>query len=515
MLGCGAGKRLARDPNTLVVMELGDADTLNPLYTSNYYGVLFETFIFDSLVNFGSNFQVVPALATSWKGAPDGLHWTVELRHGVTFSDGAPFTSRDVVWTYQAMLNPATGFLYRGQFAFIKDVVAEGPYRVRFDLSQTNATFVSQGMAAPILPAHILAKTPFAAQRQSGFGEHPVGTGVYSFVRWQHDEQLSLKRNPHYWGGTPLIPRIAFLIVLDDQARIEAMESGNADVDDGLGPGSYEVLKEARTDLRLLHIPDLFTAFMYLNFKRPGIPDLAVRRAMMYGWDRQADLEGLSRGDIAIATGIVPEALRTWYDPNVRRYPYDPARARALLDAAGYRLGPDGVRRRGNVRLAYTLNFPGSGQPDFESEIAPAFQADMRSIGISITIQQLDYATFIERTQDRNFDIAISGWGGVPDPDQLTLLGCDQFPPAGNNDMSYCNKRIDRDVHLGIKLVDPAKRKPVYDDMQREIADQLPVLYYDSEFYRVAISPRVQFDFSHVLPDDFLFLNVGRWRLAR
>jgi peptide/nickel transport system substrate-binding protein len=513
--GCGAGKRLSRDPSTLVVLELADADTLNPLYSTNYYSTVYESLVFDSLVNIGSDFEPIPALATSWKGTPDGLHWTVELRRGVKFTDGAPFASKDVVWTYRAMLNPDTAFPYRGQFAFIKNVEAEGPYRVHFDLSQTNALFVIQALNAPILPEHILGKTAFKGQRQTGFGEHPVGTGPYVFKQWLHDEQVSFERNPQYWDRPAEIPRIVFRVVLDDQARIDAMESGDADLNDGMNAGSYEILKEAHTNLHLLHVPDLYSYFFYLNFTRPGIPDLAVRRAMMYGWDRQAELKGLTRGDSDLATGIVPEALRTWYDPNVRRYPYEPARARALLETAGYRVGPDGVRRRGRVRLAYTLTFPGSGQASTSAEIATAFQADMRAVGIAVTVQQLDYATFLTQTQDGHYDIAISGWGGVPDPDQLTLLGSDQFPPAGNNDMFYRNPRIDRDVHMGIKLVDPAKRKPFYDDMQRLIADDVPVLFYEFPFSRVAISPRVQFDFEHALPDQYLFLNVNRWRLVR
>ena len=499
MSGCAGKKGLARDPDTLVVLENGDADTANPLYSTNYYSTVYENLIFDSLVNLDSEFRPIPDLATSWTTTPDGLHWTVKLRRGIRFSDGAPFSSKDVVWTWRAMLDPATAFPYRGQFAYVKDVVALGPYAARFDLSTTNALFVISALNAPVLPEHILGKTPFGQQRQTGFGEHPVGTGPYVFKQWLHDEQATFERNAHYWDGSPLIPRVAFRIVLDDQARIDAMEAGDGDVNDGMNASSFEILKEAHTDLRLLHVPDLYSAFFFLNFSRPGIPDLAVRRAMMYGWDRKDELNGITRGDSQLATGIIPPALRTWYEPNVRLYPYDPNRARSLLDAAGYRLGRDGVRRRGGVRLAYTLNFPGSGQASTGMEIAATFQADMHAIGIGITVQQLDYATFLTQTQDGKYDIAISGWGGVPDPDQLTLLGCDQFPPAGNNDMHYCNRRIDKDVHLGLERSIRRGASSIYDDMQRQIADQVPVLYYESLFSRAAISPRV----SLILPTPY------------
>ncbi len=510
--GC-ASHRLARDPNTLVVLELADAETLNPLYSSNYYAAVYESLIFDGLVNLNTDFAPIPDLATSWKSTPDGLHWSVALRRGVTWSDGQPFTSKDVVWTYRAMLDPGTGFPYRGQFAYIKTVQADGPYRVRFDLSQTNALFVLQALDSAILPEHILGKIPFKQQRQSNFGEHPVGTGPYVLRRWLHDEEVTFERNPRFWDGPAIIPRVAFRIVFDDQARIDAMESGDGDVDDGMNASSYQILRERRANLRLLHIPDLYVRFIYVNFTRAGLGDVNVRRAMMYGWDREAEIIGLTRGDAALATGVIPIALRRWYEPHVRTYPYDPGRARRILESAGYRLGADGVRRRGKVRLAYTLTFPGSGKASNSLELGAAFQSDMRAIGIEVTLQQLDYATFIRSLDDGKFDLGDSGWGGVPDPDQLTLLGSDQFPPAGNNDMHYRNPHVDRDVHLGLATIDPPKRKAYYDEMQRLVAEDVPVLFYEFEYSRAALSRRVQLDVADAMPDQYLFLNVNRWRL--
>jgi peptide/nickel transport system substrate-binding protein len=513
--GCGAGQRVTRDPNTLIVLELADATTLNPLFSSNYYSAVYESLIFDGLVNIGSDYQPIPDLATSWTATPDGLHWTVELRRGVRWSDGTPFDARDVTWTYAAMLSPDTGFPYRGQFAYIRSVRADGAYRVRFDLAQPNALFVLEALNAPILPRHILGGIAFKGQQASTFGEHPVGTGPYALREWRHDEQLTLTRNPHFWAGPAAIATVAFRVVLDDQARTDAMQRGEADVDDGMGASAFQILKEGHAKLQLLHVPDLYSEFVYVNFARPGLEDVRVRRAMMYGWDRVREIAGLTHNDADPALGIIPVALRYWYDPHVRVYPYDPARARASLDAAGYRAGADGVRRRGKVRLEYTLSFPGNGQASFALQIATVFQADMRAIGIAIDLQQIDYATFLTQTQNEQFDLAISGWGGTPDPDQETLLASDQFPPAGNNLMHYHSPRMDRDLRVGLATIDPAKRKPYYDDMQRLIAEDVPVLYYEFPFSRTAISPRVKLDVTHALPDQYLFLSLGRWRLVR
>jgi len=515
--GC-AGGRPHRDPNTLVVLELGDADTLNPLFSNNEYSFLYQSLIYDGLVTVGDDFKDAPDLATSWKSTPDGLHWTVEMRHDARWSDGTPLTSRDVVFTWEAQLDPATGFPYRGQFTYIKKVTAEGPYRVRFDLATRNALFTSQGLGADILPEHILGKIPHSHLRASDFGEHPVGTGPYILASWKHDENLTFTPNPHWFGGTSNIKRIVFQVVLNDQARTDAIEQGVADIDDGVPTSAFQILKadvaSGRVDVHLLHVPDLFTIGPWINFKRAGLGDVVVRRAMMYGWDRTAVIRGLLHGDADVATSITPDGLRRWYDPSVTQYPYDPARARALLEDAGYNLDKDGVRRKGKVRLSYVYVFPGNGGADPNIDIASAFQADMRAIGIGITIRSLDYATFIDETNAGNYDIAYTGWGGVPDPDQISLFGCDQFPPNGNNTMYYCNKRLTSILNLGLETIDYSKRRLLYDQMQQIVANDVPMLFFFYPYFRIAIAPRVHLDYTKALPDYYIFRDLPSWTLG-
>ncbi|GAC1444068.1 MAG: peptide-binding protein [Vulcanimicrobiaceae bacterium] len=513
LVGCSHAHADRRDPNTLIVMELGDTRGLNPMFSNDAYASTYETLIYDGLVAVGNDFADAPDLATSWKSSPDGKTWDVELRHGVKWSDGEPFTSRDVVWTWTTQLDPATAFPYRGQFDYLKTVTARGPYRVRFTLKNTNALFVSQVLGSFVLPEHVLGKIAHNQLRLSNFGEHPIGTGPYKLERWRHDEELDFVRNDGWYGGRPNIPKLAFRIVINDQARIEAMEEGAADVDDTIGASGYQILKTDRADVELLHVPDLYVYFNYINLKRPGLADREVRRAMMYGWDREGLTKGFARGDAEVATSILPSALKDWYLPKVRTYPYDPARARRTLDAAGWRPGPDGVRAKHGVRLAYTFLLPGSGSGATQ-DFAAIFQADMRAIGIAIDISSIDYATFLDKTQSGQFDLANSGWGGVPDPDQQTLLDSTQTPPNGNNEMYYKNAAVDRDVREGIKLIDKTRRKPYYDDMQRRIAEDVPVLYYQYVFYRTAISKRVKLDYASVLPDIYLWRNVARWRLS-
>lgn len=511
MTAC-SGAAAARRPDTLVVVYPADANTLNPLYANNEPAFLYYYLVFEGLTGVGRNFAVTPALATSWKSTADHLHWDVDLRRGVTWSDGAAFDSRDVVFTWKTMLDPAAAFLYAGQFAYVKRVVARGPYRVHFDLSQPNVLFLSQGLYSAILPVHILGKIPPAQQRISSFGQHPIGTGPYILQSWHHDDALRFVRNPHWWHGPANIPTIEFRIVLSNNARVDAMIDGSADLYPSMAPADYRSLRTAAGQLTFYDVPDLYDRFMLVNNVLPGLKDVTVRRAMMYGWDRDAIAEGLYHGDVIVNDSITPWALTTYHATDVVHYGFDPQRAAAMLDAAGWRRGPDGVRRRGNIRLAFTLKLPtGSSQL---TNVCAAFQADMRAIGIGIDLQQLDYATFIDQTNNVQYEIAFTGWGGVPDPDEFTFLDSSQMIPIGNNESGYRNARVDRDLRAGLQTFDTSARRLLYDDFQRVMSETVPELWGYDEKFSAAYSSRVRIDPRNALPDYYFFWDVYDWSLA-
>ncbi len=510
---CAIPSVARRDPGTLVVLEAGDANTMNPLFANNEPSFLYYGLVLDSLANVGPNFTMIPWLATSWTSTPDRLHWTVQLRHGVRWSDGAPFTSKDVVWTWHAMLDPKTGYPYAGQFNYIKNVRALGPYAVQFDLSHTNALFVSGALDSPILPYHILGKTPDAQLRTSPFGQHPIGTGPYMLERWNHDAEAIFVANPHWWHGPVKIKRLEFRVVLDPNARDQAMENGSADLYDSMGSNDYVTLRKQAPQLRFVHLPDLYTWFIMVNLRTPGLRNERVRQAMMYGWDRQAVISGLLHKDAIEATGIVPVALHYWYDPNVRHYAYDPAKARALLDADGWRVGRDGIRSKDGVRLDYTL-LASTGSHTI-IDVCQEFQSDMRALGIRIHVKELDYATFIADSSDLHYQLAFTGWGGVTDPDEFTFFDSSQIVPIGNNETAYSNPTVDHDLQMGLRTITPAKRRPYYNQMQAITARQLPVLWGYYTYFRAAYVPALHIDRQAALPDLYFWYDVWNWRLDR
>jgi peptide/nickel transport system substrate-binding protein len=504
-----AARAAVRDRDTLVLLELGDADSVNPLLTNQYYAFLYQNLIFDRLVATGANYRPEPMLATSWRANPRGTVWTVRLRRGVRWSDGTPFSAADVVWTFNALTDPKTGSPYSGQYTFIKHVVALDPLTVRFELSSPNATFVVNALQSQwIVPAHVFRGVPDAQIRTSPFGQNPIGTGPYRLVSWSHDQECVFAANPYWWGGTPDVKRIDVQIILDPQSRDDAMLDGAADFNDGIGADDVRTMRR-NPALHEVRIPDLYTRFVQINFHVPPLDDVRVRRAMMYGWDRYGVTHGLRHDAATVGASVEPTGLAFWQDPAVRPYPFDPVEARTLLDAAGWHAGAGRIRTKSGRRLAFTLSLPSS---PLGRDISAEFQADMASIGIAISVQMLDYATFIDQTNSSHFELAYTGWGGSPDPDQLTLLDSHQMPPVGNNYGFYRNPAVDRDLEQGLLVVDPAARKRYYDDMQVRTAADVPVLFASNENYLAAYAPRVHVT-GPLKPGLYFFDNVAHWRL--
>ncbi|MDQ2817855.1 MAG: peptide ABC transporter substrate-binding protein [Candidatus Eremiobacteraeota bacterium] len=411
----------------------------------------------------------------------DGLAITYHLRRGVVWHDGAPFDARDVIFTWHVIMNPANDVTTRSGYDDIAAMSAPDPHTVVLRLKRPYAPavatfFAAGGGALPycVLPEHLLAKLPDI--NHAAYDSKPVGTGPFSVDRYEPGSVLILKANPRYWRGAPKLAEIHWLIVPDTNTRMVMLRTGEADL-------FYLAANNVATQLKGISgihlVQKTMNSFVYLSFnlKHPPLDDVRVRRAIAMGVDRDRIIRDVLRGDGEPANGDQPSF--SWaFDPKSRAPAYDPARAARLLDAAGWRLGPDGYRHKDAKRLSLVFVYWTTGTDPVR--FAPIFQSAMRDLGVDISIKTFpDNLYFAPMAgggilTNGKYDIAWNGWYGGIDPDDSTLWACDQRPPAGNNFSFFCDPRVDAQERIALLSYDRTVRQKAYFEIQRLLNAEVP-----------------------------------------
>ncbi len=476
---------------------------LNPILEQNSIENFTDGLIFDLLVTQDDHHRQVPDLAsvvpTKDNGgiSRDGLTITYHLRRNVTWHDGAPFTSRDVKFTWQAIVNPANNVVSRRGYDQVASVDTPDRFTVVFHMKRLFAPaidtiFGESDTPFRILPQHLLGKYPNL--NQVPFNASPVGTGPFTFVRWQRGDRIILAANPHYFRGAPKIRRMTLLLILDDNTTEAQVRSHEVDLALEIPNTIYRDLDGAAGVVRQL-VPAPIYESIDFNLTRPPLDDIRVRRALVLGADRPS----IARDDTYGAGTLASADLSPYYwayDPALRPAPYDTAQARALLDQAGWHPGTDGVRVRNGRRLSLQLAF-GTG-----SSIARAITAQIqqmyRALGIDVQLKGYDYATYYAVAQSGGilnggkFDLAVYAWVSGSDPDNSSQWTCSAIPPAGNNITRYCSPQMEAAQRLALSMFDRAARKRAYSRIERLLIDDAPAafLYYRSMPY--AHDPQLQ-----------------------
>ena len=412
----------------------------------------------------------------------DGLTIRYHLRRGVLWQDGQPFTARDAIFTWHAIMNPANNTLSRTGYDLITSMTAPDPYtlvvRLKRKYSPATASFFSMsGNPMCVLPEHLLGGMHDI--NHATFNSQPIGTGP--FVVQHYDPQIGfvLKANPHYWRGTPKLKEIRVMFVADENTRAVMMRTGEADL---YYDPANRIVPELRTipGTRVLRTP--FNEFWYLSFNLTHAPldDPRVRKAIAMAVDKQYVVNEVLHGAAIPAQSDQP-AFSWAYDPSVRAPSYDPAAAGRLLDSAGWRLGPDGYRHK-NAKLL-ELTYAYSTNAGDAVRYGPVFQATMKQLGIDIDVKGYPDAIYYESKPaggilyNGRFDIAYEGWIAGVDPDDRTLWACDQRPPDGFNSALLCDPRIDQQEDIATTSYDREVRRAAYFRIQHLLNEDLPAVF--------------------------------------
>ena len=388
--------------------------------------------------------------------------YIVTLRRGVPFHDGHELTSADVVYTFHSMLEPDFVTPYRGAFRLLESVEARDRYTVVFTLKEPFGSF----------PVNLVQPQIVADGASRSLRDHPVGTGPYRFVRNVVDDHLEVAAFDKYFGGAPKNDGVIMKVVPDNIMAGLELRKGTTDMVVNDLPPDIVFQLERDERLQTTQSPGVDYQYIGLNMRDPVLKDVRVRQAIGYAIDRQAIIEYLRRGMAIQAAGILPPM--SWaFDPNAFTFTFDPAKARALLDEAGYP-DPDGDGPATRLRLTLKMS-----SIEFNRLQGAVVQQNLRAVGIDLEVRTYEFATLFADVLSGNFQMYFLQWAGgaVADPDILRrVFHSDQVPPAGFNRGRFSDPRVDQLLDEATTSTDEARRRTLFNQAQRLIAEQAPYI---------------------------------------
>ena len=473
----------------LVRGDIGDASNLIPILASDSASHAVAGMVFNGLVKYDKNMNIVGDLAQSWEISQNGLVITFRLRQGVKWHDGKPFTAADVLYTYQVTIDPKTPTAYAGDFLKVKKAEAldDFTFRVTYDKPFAPALI---SWASAILPRHLLSGKDIT---KSGLARHPIGTGPYKFKEWVAGQKIVLTSNDDYFEGRPYIDGRITRIIPDTATMFLELRAQNIGMM-GLTPLQYtrqtdnNLFKENFNKYRYLAF-----AYTYLgyNLKNPLFADKRVRQAISYAVNKDEIISGVLLGLGKPATG--PYKPGTWaYQDKVKTYNYDPARARDLLKQAGFAdTNGDGVLEKDGKPFEFEI-LTNQGN-ETRQKCAEIIQRQLKEVGITVKIRIVEWSAFVtDFINKRRFDAVILGWTIPLDPDAYDVWHSSKTAPEQLNFVSYKNPEADDMLEKGRSTFDQAQRKKYYDRFQEILAEDQPYTFLYVPEDLIIISNRIR-----------------------
>ncbi len=455
--------------------------TLNPLYSSAGFEQQVERALFGALVKMSDALIPTPDLCESVENNPEGTQYTFVLKEGLTFNDGTPLTSADVIFTLERAINPATGSIWKGRLANIagaadydgasgevEGLVAVDDRTIQINMASPDGVFLvnlCSFSGLGIMPSHILGEVPPENLKEHEFSLNPTVTGgPFTFTQFQTDQFLEMARNETFPEPAGL-DRV-FLPILTPEVGLAQLETGEIDV---LGLPVAERDRTAGLDgVTVVSVPSPSMDFLALNLNREYLQNLDVRKAMIHAIDREGIVNSVLLGEAQVVNSPIfgPEWMGV--PEGLELYPYDPELATSLLDGSGF----------DKSREISIMIIPGDSAA--KDAALAIMQEQLNQVGFNISILQVDVAELIRRYIDENdFDILYNA-GGVfrADPSIAgNYFDTATFTPAGGNGSHYSNARVDELLAQGRGQTDLEERKATYTEIAQILNADLPWIY--------------------------------------
>lgn len=482
----------------LIFGSAGDCLSLDPAMVTDQESTARTDSIFESLVEYKSGgTEIEPSLATSWNISADGKNITFDLRHGVKFHDGTDFNASAVVFSFDRQYNTSNPYhgsdtwaYWSYMFTDIKKVEKIDDYKVNIQLSRQNAAMMT---SLAMFTVAIVSPTNAATWGADAF-KHPCGTGPFKFVEWVKDDHITLEANKDYWRGAPKLDRIIYRVIKDPSARLLAIQANEIQGMEYPDPTSFASI-QANSNLQLLTQPGMNVGYLAINtgygyndtnsngvhdanepwVKTPGyfkpFTNTSVRLAINYAINKTSIVKNLYKGTAIVAKNGMPPFMLGYNDAIVD-YTYNVTKAKELLTEAGYPNGFNTTLWIGDASRPYMFD---------PSKIAQAIQSYLAEVNIHVTINMVEWDTYLKDTQAGKHQMCLLGWtGDNGDPDNFmnVLYGANQcILGIAGNVAFYNNTEVQTLLSAALQTYNVSQRAQDYKEAQVIIHDDAPFVY--------------------------------------
>ncbi|HOW42638.1 MAG TPA: peptide-binding protein [Candidatus Omnitrophota bacterium] len=467
----------AQEPDrgdAIVSGSIADASTLIPILASDSASSEVCGLLYNGLVKYDKDLQLVGDLAESWEIQDEGLTIVFHLRRNVVWHDGRPFTARDVEFTYQKLIDPQVRTPYGGDFERVKALEVPDEFTVRVTYKEAFAPALSSwGM--PILPRHVLEKEDLNTTR---FARQPIGLGPYRFKSWKTQEKIELISNPAYFEHQPFIDRAIYRVIPDVSTIFLELQTQGLD-SAGLTPLQFTRQTDTaffKTHYRKFRLPSFTYVYLGYNLDHPFFRDKKVRQALNHAVDKDEIIRIVHLGLGTVCTG--PFIPGSWaYNDRVKPAAFAPALARQLLAEAGWRdTDADGWLDKEGKPFSFTVITNQGNEERIRS--AEIIQRRLKEIGVEMKIKVLEWSVFIHQfVNKRKFEAVILGWSLPREPDNFDIWHSSKTREGEFNFVGYSNPEVDTALVEARKIFDPEKRKIYYQRVHQLLYEDQPYMF--------------------------------------
>ncbi|WP_225702098.1 ABC transporter substrate-binding protein [Duffyella gerundensis] len=455
----------------------------NPYFFVNGWDENVTNVIFSRLIDWDSQGKLVPGLAESWSVSDDHKVYTIKLRPNLTFSDGSPLTAEDVAFTLTVLHDPkydgdtditlaniAGGADYKaGKADSVSGLKVIDPLTLQVTTTQPGATTLAK------IGGPVLSKAWYGKNYQRGNLDYlrtlngkPLGNGPYVYDKYIPGQEIRFHANTRFYRGTPPVPRFIYRVT-NPSTNFQLFQTGETDYD------AFTSRPDDIEQLRMLGFANinLYGSSDYskveFNLHRPALQDAKVRQALIYGLDRQKLIDVVYQGYGKVAIEPIAPISWAWNANGVNPYQYNPARANQLLDEAGWKKGPDGIRVKAGKRLELTLLV---SKKVLNDALIPIAKENWQQIGVLLKPQVVDFNALMSQRKAGNYDLASFSTSTLNDPHD----GVWDFYSKEATESGYNNPQVDALINQGNAELDPEKRKPIYNRLYQVLAEDPPAI---------------------------------------